>query len=104
MALRIVLYATALTFMAACARPQSTVMVTSHDLLIRHGTVYDGSGHPPITADIAIDGDAISEIGDLRAQHARHEIDARNLAVAPGFINMLSWATETLLADGRSQS
>ncbi len=75
-----------------------------YDILIRHGTVYDGSGGPGVAADVAISGDTIAAIGDLSAARAALEVDATGLAVAPGFINMLSWATESLLEDGRSQS
>jgi len=74
-----------------------------YDVLIVDGTVYDGSGGDPFVADVAIAGDRIAEVGDLDAT-ASLVIDARGLAVAPGFINMLSWATESLLIDGRSQS
>jgi N-acyl-D-amino-acid deacylase len=75
-----------------------------HDIVIRHGTVYDGSGGTPVLADVAITGDTIVAIGDLGGATGRTEIDATGLAVAPGFINMLSWAGTRLLADGRSQS
>src|SRR5687768_17133963 len=89
-----------LLFALAACRPPATF----YDTVIRHGTVYDGSGGPPIQADVAISGDSIVAIGaDLRGKAGR-EIDARGLAVAPGFINMLSWATESLIEDGRSQS
>jgi N-acyl-D-amino-acid deacylase len=76
---------------------------TSFDLVIRAGTVYDGTGAPGRRADVGIRGDRISIVGDLAGAAAAATIDARNLAVAPGFINMLSWATESLLVDGRSQ-
>ncbi len=66
--------------------------------------VYDGSGKPPVVADVAIRGDHIAAVGKLGKARGKVEIDARGLAVAPGFINMLSWATESLIADGRSQS
>ncbi len=75
-----------------------------HDVILRGGTVYDGTGGAPVSVDVAIRGDRIAEIGDLTGKTARLEIDARGLAVAPGFINMLSWATESLLEDGRSLS
>jgi len=78
-------------------------MHAGHDLVIRGGTVYDGSGGMPFAADVAIDGDGITTIGTVTAR-GRTEIDAVGLAVAPGFINMLSWATTSLIADGRSQS
>jgi N-acyl-D-amino-acid deacylase len=74
------------------------------DLLIKNGTVYDGTGSAPIKADVAIKGDRIVAIGDLKNATARTVIDARGLAVAPGFINMLSWASTSLIADYRSQS
>ena len=77
---------------------------SDYDVIIRNGTVYDGSGGPPVTADVAISGDTVAAIGDLSDARGRAEIDAEGLAVAPGFINMLSWATESLLEDGRSQS
>ncbi len=75
-----------------------------YDVVIRGGTVYDGSGGAPVTADIAVTGDSIAVVGDLGGARGRIELDARGLAVAPGFINMLSWATDDLLVDGRSQS
>jgi len=78
--------------------------MVEYDLLIRNGEIYDGSGRAPFRGDIAINGDTIAEIGDLPAARGRTEIDARGLAVAPGFINMMSWANESLIADGRSQS
>src|SRR5207244_6256737 len=78
--------------------------VTQYDVIIRGGTVYDGSGWPAFGADVAIHGDTIAAIGALGADRGRTEIDATGRAVAPGFINMLSWATESLIADGRSQS
>ena len=76
-----------------------------YDVLIRGGTVYDGSGGPPFLGDVAIAGDSIVSVGPAGGNRSeRREIDAAGLAVAPGFINMLSWAAETLIADGRSQS
>ena len=74
-----------------------------YDLVIRNGTVYSGDGSPGVTADVAVRGDRISAIGKVTGSAAR-VIDAAGLAVTPGFINMLSWATESLLEDGRSQS
>jgi len=76
----------------------------TYDLIIRHGTIYDGSAKPPFVGDVAIQGDKIVVVGSLKNARGRTEIDATGLAVAPGFINMLSWATESLLYDGRSQS
>lgn len=73
------------------------------DILIRNGLIYDGSGKPPYTADLAIAGDTIAEIGRID-DRARLTIDADGLAVSPGFINMMCWANESLIHDGRSQS
>ena len=78
-------------------------MHATHDVVIRGGTIYDGSGGAPYAADLAIDGDRIAQVGVVR-ERGQAEIDAAGLAVAPGFINMLSWATTSLIADGRSQS
>jgi len=76
----------------------------SYDLIIRNGQLVDGSGETPYVGDIAINGDTISAIGDLSKAKATSEIDATGLAVAPGFINMLSWSTESLIVDGNSES
>src|SRR5207237_2021678 len=73
------------------------------DLVLRGGLIYDGSGAPPRPGDVAMRGDAIAAVGRCEGE-AQREIDVSGLAVAPGFINMLSWATESLIADGRSQS
>ncbi|MCI0393976.1 MAG: D-aminoacylase [Chloroflexi bacterium] len=75
----------------------------SVDVLIRNGTIYDGSGEEPLVGDVALRGDRIVGLGSL-AVRGRLEVDARGLAVAPGFINMMCWANETLIHDGRSQS
>jgi N-acyl-D-amino-acid deacylase len=74
------------------------------DVIIKDGTVYDGTGAEPKQADIAIRGDRIAGVGDFKTAKANRIIDAKGLAVAPGFINMLSWSTESLIQDGRSQS
>lgn len=75
------------------------------DVLIAGGTVYDGSGGNPVRADVGISGDRIVAVApSLARTSARTVIDATGLAVAPGFINMLSWATESLIVDGKSQS
>jgi N-acyl-D-amino-acid deacylase len=76
----------------------------SADLLIRGGALYDGRGGPPVEGDVAIVGDSIAAVGSLEDWQGREELDAGGLAVAPGFVNMLSWATESLLEDGRAQS
>jgi N-acyl-D-amino-acid deacylase len=75
-----------------------------YDVLIRGGTVYDGSGGPGVRADVAVEGDLVAAVGDLKDATAATIVDASGLAVAPGFINMLSWSTESLIIDGRSQS
>ncbi len=74
------------------------------DVVIKNGTVYDGTGSEGRKADIAIRGDRIVGVGDFQNSSATNVIDAHDLAVAPGFINMLSWSTESLIQDGRSQS
>ena len=74
------------------------------DLVIRGGTVYDGTGAPGRKADVGVRGDRIATVGDLSRARAARVVDAKGMAVAPGFINMLSWATDSLIADGRSLS
>ena len=82
---------------AACAD------AANYDVLISGGTVYDGSGAAPFVGDVAINGDRVVAVGDLSAATAESVVDATGLAVSPGFVNMLSWATESLIVDGRSQ-
>jgi N-acyl-D-amino-acid deacylase len=82
---------------AACGGP-------TYDVIIRGGTVYDGTGSPGVAASVAIQGDSVVAVGELRGARARQTIEAAGLAVVPGFINMLSWATESLIQDPRSQS
>ena len=74
------------------------------DVIIKGGTVYDGTGAQPRHVDLAIRGDRIAGVGDFKTAKAKTIIDATDLAVAPGFINMLSWSNESLIQDGRSQS
>ena len=74
------------------------------DIVIAGGTVFDGTGAEPRVADVGIRGDRVAAIGDLAAAPAKKRVDAKGLAVASGFINMLSWASDALLVDGRSQS
>src|SRR2546426_6898579 len=85
-------------------QPRAKAAEEPYDCILRGGTIYDGSGGLPITADLAIKGNSIAAIGDLAKARAAREINVKGLAVAPGFINMLSWATESLLQDGRSPS
>jgi N-acyl-D-amino-acid deacylase len=75
-----------------------------YDVILRNGTIYDGSGGSPVVGDVAIDGDEIAAVGDIGRATADTVIDVTGMAVAPGFINMLSWATETLIEDGRGMS
>lgn len=77
---------------------------TTYDTIIRNGMIYDGNGTAPVKGDLAISHDTIAFIGDLSKSKATNEIDATGYAVSPGFINMLSWAVESLIEDGRSQS
>jgi N-acyl-D-amino-acid deacylase len=84
--------------------PSSSTPEGNFDVIIRNGTVYDGTGAEPRKADIAIRADRIAGIGDFKSAKANTIIDAKGLVVAPGFINMLSWSTESLIQDGRSQS
>ena len=84
--------------LAACTPP------VSHDLILRGGNIYDGSGGEAYVGDVAIDGDKIVALGDIGDATAAIEIDVQGLAVAPGFVNMMSWANESLIEDGRSQS
>lgn len=90
--------------MAAPVRQAPTVAVPSYDLLIHGGTIYDGSGGAPYVGDVGIRGDRIVYAGPVLPANASRVIDAQGLAVTPGFINMLSWATESLLVDGLGQS
>ena len=87
--------------LAACTAPTEP---EHFDVIIRGGDVYDGLGGAPVAADVALNDDRIAKIGDLSAATAEQDIDASGLAVSPGFINMLSWATESLIEDGRGMS
>ncbi|MCH7981443.1 MAG: D-aminoacylase [Proteobacteria bacterium] len=85
----------------ACAPDEAA---TNYDLIVRGGTVYDGLGSAGVTADVAVNGDRIAAIGDLASATATVEIDATGKAVSPGFINMLSWAVDSMIEDGRAMS
>jgi len=91
------LVALAAALLASCERKPD------YDLLIRGGTIYDGSGKPGFAGEVGMQGDRIVYVGPKAQGKARREIDATGQAVAPGFINMLSWSTESLLIDGRGQ-
>jgi len=82
---------------SSCSAP------TNYDILIKNGTIADGSGNATYVGHVGINADTIAAVGDINATGTL-EIDATGLVVAPGFINMLSWATESLIADGKSQS
>ena len=98
MPLRAILFSFLCLTLAACSEPAQ-----KYDILIRNGSVYSGDGGAALRADIAIRGDRIAAVGEINGT-AEKIIDATGLAVAPGFINMLSWATESLIEDGLSQS
>ena len=87
----------AFVLVSACAPPPD------HDLILRNGTIIDGIGTPSFVGDLAINDDRITAVGDLGDSRGVTEVDVSGLVVAPGFINMLSWAGEALLEDGRSQ-
>jgi N-acyl-D-amino-acid deacylase len=77
---------------------------TQYDIILKNGTIYDGSGKEPFKGDLAINGDKIVAVGKIENAKGKQEIDVKGLAVAPGFINMLSWATDSLIQDGTSLS
>jgi len=83
--------------LSACSSP------AQYDLIIRNGTIYNGTGEKPFKGDVAISGDTVAAIGNLTSVQGSVEVDAKGLAVSPGFINMLSWANVSLIEDGRSQ-
>src|SRR5262245_34341946 len=75
-----------------------------YDTILRNGTIDAGSGSAPRVGDVAIRGDRVVHAGNHLSAHAKNEIDVSGMAVAPGFINMLSWATESLIVDGRGMA
>jgi len=79
-------------------------MAERYDVVIRGGAVYDGNGGSPRVTDVGVNGDRIAAIGDLANATGKVDVDAAGRAVAPGFINMLSWANESLIEDGRGES
>lgn len=97
--LRILLFISLAIGLNSCVEPGPR-----YDTILRGGVIYDGSGGDPFMADLAIEGDRIVAVGGLDRATAEQEINVAGLAVAPGFINMMSWANESLIADGRSQS
>ena len=94
--LRLTVLASLLVLVLGCvAEPE-------YSFVLRGGTIYDGSGGEPFVGDVALEGDSIAAVGDLGRARGVDEINVTGLAVAPGFINVLSWATDTLIEDGRS--
>ncbi|HOA38520.1 MAG TPA: D-aminoacylase [Flavihumibacter sp.] len=93
-----------LLLLAAIAACFSCSQQKEYDVLIRNAMIYDGNGGTPYRGDIGINADTIAAIGNLADAKGKSETDAKGMAVAPGFINMLSWATEILIVDGNSQS
>jgi N-acyl-D-amino-acid deacylase len=90
--------------LTALAQGKDPASPAPFDVVIKGGMLYDGTGDKPRVTDVAIRGDRIAGFGDIPAKRARTVIDAKGMAVAPGFINMLSWSTDSLIEDGRSQS
>jgi len=90
----------AVALLGACTGPAGG----DYDVVLRDGTIYDGLGGAPYVADLAIDDGRIAAIGELDDRRGDIELDVHGLAVAPGFINMLSWATVSLIEDGRGMS
>lgn len=94
------LFLTSLILFAIACEPTKP----DYDLIIRNGIIYDGFGNVPFAGDVAIQADTIAALGDLKNKKGTREIYANGMAIAPGFINMLSWADGSLLKDGRSMS
>jgi N-acyl-D-amino-acid deacylase len=92
------------TLIALLAASAAMPALADHDLVIANGLVVDGTGAPGFAGWVAIDGDRIAGIGKGKAPAARRTVDAKGQVIAPGFVNMLSWATESLLVDGRAVS
>ena len=94
----ILLTATVILFISCKQQTQQ------YDVIIRNGMIYDGSGSEPVKRDIGINADTIAFIGDLKDAKGKNETDAKGMAIAPGFINMMGHSEEALIQDGRSQS
>ena len=93
-----------IALLASCASVADQPAQQSYDTIVRGGTIVDGSGAEPFAGDVAIDGDRIVAVAPNIEGNARQVIDARGLAVAPGFVNMLSWANDALVVDGAGES
>jgi len=94
---KLISLASATCLLLSCSQKQQ------YDVIIRNGMVYDGNGGEPYKADVAINADTIAFIGDLSGASAKTETDAKGMAVAPGFVNMLCQSDVAFLHDGRSQ-
>jgi N-acyl-D-amino-acid deacylase len=92
------LFAATILFLFSCKEEKH------YDTIIRNGTIYDGTGSKPVTGDVAINADTIAFIGDLSGAKATHDVDAKGMAVSPGFIDMQSQSMESLIQDGRSMA
>ena len=97
-------FALAVAGLLVCSAAPAPKNGTAYTLLIRGGTIYDGSGGKPYVGDVALKGDRIAYVGPHAPGRAARVVDAKGKAVSPGFVNMLSWATESLIADGRGVS
>ena len=101
---RSVLHLAVLCSLSIAAASASAAKPALHDVVIRNGIIYDGSGARPYAGEVAIDGDRITYVGPARRNRGKTEIDAHGKAIAPGFINMLAHPEESLFADGRALS
>jgi N-acyl-D-amino-acid deacylase len=90
--------------LVSCSTVRLPEHAASHDIILRNGMIYDGSGEKPYRGDVAIDGDRIAYVGPHIAEAGRSEIDVKGMAIAPGFINMLAHPEESFFADGRALS
>ena len=99
-----VIFTSTIAICVFAQNPPPSTSPVEFDVIIKGGTVYDGAGGEPQHVDLAIRNDRIAGIGDFKTTNAKVIVDATGLAVAPGFINMLSWSNESLIQDGRSQS
>src|SRR6266852_3349698 len=99
-----VIFASTIAICVFAQNPPPSPSPAEFDVIIKGGTVYDGAGGEPQHVDLAIRNDRVAGIGDFKKTNAKVIVDASGLAVAPGFLNMLSWSNESLIQDGRSQS
>ncbi|MFZ2029877.1 MAG: D-aminoacylase [Vitreimonas sp.] len=101
---RFLLLLAALAISACATTSAAAPGAAPYDIILRGGTIYDGTGTPGVREDVAVRDGHIVTLGNLSSAHAREEVDVSGQAVAPGFINMLSQATDSLIVDGRSES